>query len=655
MAPLARVCRNSFCLLGLLCAHLLPAFELSKLFNALDLSHPGLEAAQAAWQAGDEEAASAALLRYYRERSPLPNQDQWLSPFTGEAAAIKRADYILNDEYELQGSVSPIPRTPEGHIDWESGGPRNDPEWAWMLNRMAYFEDLYLAWEQTGADRYLERLSADLVDWVEHSPYPDRLTFSAGWRPLEVARRILNSWTHMFLWLQDEKAFSDEARLALLSSLPEHADALADHASFWGGNHLLTETTALATIAVAWPEFREADDWRHLAIERYHRELLDQTYPDGAYKELSNHYHKVVWQGAHRFLALLRAAPGDTADGDILEELADRTEALRRYFAEVERPDGKGPLNNAADREDNRWQLQLLGAESRPQAGISWFPWAGHAVMRNRLEDPTEWAFFDLGPYGSAHQHEDALSLELWMDGGPFLADRGRYLYQPGPWSDYFKGPTAHNGVLLDGNAPLPGPRTVSLPLSRRVEITDHYAIFGGQAVFPPAPMAGRGTSFHRRTLIYFPNGGWIVLDALETTGSHRTTTWWNFAPGVVEGPILEEQLSLIAASDARGPVGRGEIRSYFGSEEPIAGWQSEQFGEKTPALARSHTFHTRGPSLLAWAITPTTSTWEVKVLEASARTLRLELFTENNSRHWQLEATATPKTLELSISPLHQ
>src|SRR5690606_4065157 len=110
-----------------------------------------------------------------------------------------------------------------------------------------------------------------------------------------------------------------------------------------------------------------------------------------------------------------------------------------------------------------------------------------------RWENGREWAFFDLGPFGSAHQHHDALHLSIWFDGVNFLSDSGRFSYQPGPWSSYFKGPEAHNVVLLDDSPPLPGPRVVKGPLKNDATISADHASFTGRAVFPSSGL--RGTS----------------------------------------------------------------------------------------------------------------------------------------------------------------
>ncbi len=577
------------------------------LLDQLDRDAPALAPFWRAVASGDDVSALDLLLHHFRSR-PAPDPS-WLPPFLAHPSTLQQATDILNDRFHLQGAVGVQPRREDGGLDWKDRGPFDDPEWAWFLNRHNWFEPLMLAYEQTGHTDYIEAISTHLTDWVVTHPYPARLTFSAPWRPLEVARRILNSWTHVFFALQEEPAFSAEARFLLLSSLPKHADSLAFHYSFWGGNHLLTETTALATIAAAWPEFADSKTWRQLAMERFSEQLLAQTYPDGAFKELTNHYQRVVLHGAVRFQAILQAYPPE--ESETLQKLFQRIDLMGLYFEAVMLPDGTGPMNNASDLEFNALHLDKLRIDRRfPTTALEgggespslYFPWAGHAVMRDRWNDGNEWAFFDMGPYGSAHQHLDALHLDVWIHDIRFLADSGRFTYQPGQWSQYFKGPYAHNVILLDKSPTLPGPRTVNAPLPNDVEIESTFSRFTGKVAFPPEPLTGRSTSTHTRSVLHFPGSGWLVADVITTTGSRQVEAIWNFGPEV-SPHMANQHLQLLGAADATGPHLYPSVREYRGETAPVRGWFSPQFGEIEPALQRHYTFFGRGQQVLLWAI----------------------------------------------------
>ena len=77
----------------------------------------------------------------------------------------------------------------------------------------------------------------------------------------------MNSWTEIFVSLQRCAAFSDAARILMLSTLPDHAHYLRNfHAGT--GNWLTMEMNGLAAIALTWPEFREASAWLDYATGR---------------------------------------------------------------------------------------------------------------------------------------------------------------------------------------------------------------------------------------------------------------------------------------------------------------------------------------------------------------------------------------------------
>src|SRR5690606_27109280 len=92
-------------------------------------------------------------------------------------------------------------------------------------------------------------------------PSPRRLNFSAPWRALEASRRLMNVWIPLWFALQNESELRDETRLLILRSLWDHGEMLHRFSSFWGGNHLITEKTALVALATAFPEFNDAREW----------------------------------------------------------------------------------------------------------------------------------------------------------------------------------------------------------------------------------------------------------------------------------------------------------------------------------------------------------------------------------------------------------
>ncbi len=579
--------------------------QVQTLFAALDLTRPGLETARDHYLKRDYPEALQALLIYFSNRPTPPGL---ASQLTQPADFRKRGQDALEDRFTLQGLTARQPRKPSGELDWLARGPRGDKEWVWLLNRHFFLIELLAAHEATGEDRYLSKVSELLIDWTANNPFPGRLSFSPPWRPLEAARRILNAWIPTFEYLRKDPERNGPALLAMLAALPDHAEKLDRFASFWGGNHLITEKMALASLAAAWPEFKQSPHWLDRAIDTLDRESQRQVYPDGSYTELTNHYQRVTLTSLQPLLPLLadREAPAAKA-------LAERVESMWNYFIEVSRPDGWGPMNNASDAEFNfliaaeasddfsrpDWRYILSGGQagSPPEGSPSrYFSYAGQAVFRTDWTPEAGWLFFDMGPHGAAHQHEDRLNVTFFAGGRSLLSDSGRYLYQPGPWKDYFSGPRAHNVVLLNGTMTTHPPRTVTTPLPVFVDLD--LPIAAARASYPPRPMHGQGRSCHTRAVWQVSADYAVIVDELIAFGPNVAEAIWNFHPSITASEA-DTVVQLIAFDSPDAP----QILDQRGLTDPVAGWFSPSYNTRLPALQRTYTFPFRRPLRLVWLL----------------------------------------------------
>lgn len=578
--------------------------RLDNLFGQLDKRHPGLEEAVGQWQNGEQRAALRGVASYYRNRSV----DLGLfEPAYIPDDVLYRSDKAMENTFYIHSEWTVVPFSASGGIDWDYRGKDGDKEIAWMLNRHVILPILAEGYRQSGQTGYRERLNLLLVDWITTSPYPDRITFSPRWRPLEAARRVLNSWIHVFHGEND--LLDDETLLLVLSCIPEHADALYQHASFWGGNHLLTEKIALLALASAWPEFSESPKWKANAIEVVTRQLMEQSYPDGSYTELSNHYQRVVITNTLPFLKLLKHGVAEHGDTPVYE----RIEAMWNYFACATKPDGSGPMNNASDREDNArilksaWEhfgrKDWLGIATNGKEGVlpggqpsRVFPWAGHVFMRSDWGPLASWVYFDAGPYGTAHQHVDKLHLSVSLRGEDLLSDSGRYTYKPGKWKDYFQGPRSHSVILLNGQPSLQGPRKGSQPASLHFKQLDGAVYASSTAYFDLKIQPLRGPVPWTRHVILDMRGFVIVFDQLLAFRKYEAEVIWQFAPG-----INRESASRIISVSGDLPQRQ---RAVAGNEQvPVGGFSSSQYGLLEPAVQLSNFYEMDHPTTLCHVI----------------------------------------------------
>ena len=591
------------------------------LFAALDLGRPGMQAVRDAVDDGDWEDACRALVSYYEDGTG----GSWLrlrGP-TGTEPTDERGDRILGNAFTFHGRDYTVPRTATGEIDWTTRGPDDDPEWTAALNRHFHLPWLMRAYLRTGKTVYTDRLCDQIVDWVQTYPYPEAFSTEVQWDGHQVAARVPN-WAEVFYGLQAFDDFAPGARILMLAGVYDHARYLSSfHRDL--GNWAAKEMVSLGEIAVAWPEFADAPAWLGLS-RRVMKEQMDaQVYPDGAQKELTISYHVITVKHFENFVQTL-ARGGVDASADF----APGIERMWNYVAYTMRPDGYGPMNNDSDHDAVRddllagaeryrrpdWRYIATGAEAGaepedPPSRV--FPWSGQVVMRDGWERDAHWAFFDVGPAGTAHQHADKLHLSVTAYGRDLLVDPGRYIYKPGPDFDYFRGSAGHNVILIDGAGQALGAAVAGAPLSG-----DDYAIepaFDFARAGTDAGFAGiEGTAAHTRTVVYVRGRLWVVVDHVDTDRPRELQALWHYHPAC----SVEVQGTTVASVDTRSanlrivPASNLEWRAdvVVGQTEPaVQGWYSERYGEKVAAPTAVFRARVDGPATFAWVLVPAPGT----------------------------------------------
>lgn len=570
---------------------------LDDLFHSLNPDLPGVPQMQNHWKEGQTTEAFAQLLDLAGKPATTTSVPA-LPP--AHEALLERARAATENRFRILEQWIEPPRTASGTMDWHYRGPTGDKEVAWMLNRHRPFLDLAAAWESTRNPAYRESLNRLFQDWIRANPYPDGLTFSPPWRALETARRILEVWPV----LAASDALDAHSRLLLLASLLQHADALRHHASFWGGNHLITEKMALLQLAVSWPVFQQTAAWRQHAVEVLSQQFLQQSYPDGSYKELSNHYQRVVLRNARRFLRLLATTDPQFRQRPVYRRIV----AMWDFFAGAIRPDGTGPLNNASDVEPNAAVLQRVAAfhgrrdwryiATGGTAGTQpepphhrLFPYAGQVFLRNNWTPSGDWIYFDAGPYGTAHQHVDRLHVSAVLNGRPLLTDSGRYHYRPGPLKDFFTGPAGHASLLLDGQPPIQAPRAVRQPLPLRFDQSGKAAFVSARAAFPHPPSRLTAPDSWDRCLVYHPDGFLLIVDSVTTFSPRSVTFRFPFHP----------QNSTQEATAALRPIAPAETGPLH--LEVLKGHYSPQYNQKQPSTVLAFSGRIQQPTTFVWLL----------------------------------------------------
>lgn len=598
--------------------------------SSLDLDRPGLESVMKSLNQNKPVEACKALLDYFRSAETARHLRR------AQPAPTRRtnteADSILQGIFTFYDLPAKVPNSTNGQLDWTYKGPDDDIEWAWGLNRHGHLITLLESYFDTGNPVYAMTINDHIQDWVVASvPYPGVKSNTAQWRGLEVALRA-KVWVRVFFGLLGSDHLSPATQILMLSSLPDHTHYMRNfHAP--SGNWLTMEMSGLAMVATAWPEFKESAQWVSYAKRNMLEGLKDQVYPDGVQKELTSHYHQVAWYNFDHFRQIC-----EEAGEELPVEYGKELEKMLHYVAVTMRPTGYGILNNDSDNRYNRDHILETAAAmnredwlfiasngkkgTRPEGPPSVvFPWAGQLVMRSGYDKEAQWAFFDIGPWGTGHQHDDKLHLSVTAYGRDLLVDAGRFAYR-GAMADKFRkyatGSSSHNVLLIDGAGQEAGPRvtTSALPADH-YRLTDEFDYASGNFDrFWKVP----GETSHTRAIFYVRGKFWVVVDRVQTDRPRKIEALWHWHP---DCKVVVSESIVTSTDNVHGnlniiPVGRTEweVSHVKGQEHPEPqGWYSEKYNKAEPSPATIYSTNIKSSETFVWILHP--SSPQLKPLKA--------------------------------------
>lgn len=630
------------------------------LFNSLNLDYPGLEKVKIQVSKKEWIPACKTLIQYYSEKSK--HHFRWLlkNKVSNIESEIVIANNVLKNTFTFQGVTAQQPtRSGNSGLNWYNLGPRNDKEWGYFLNRQGYFNDLLDAYKYTGKPIYAKKFNDLVTDWILQNPAPEKEVWTETWRQLEVGLRLIGShWPRAFYGFQSATEFSDVARILMLSSIREQAGYIM-HYHVMHSNWASMELNGLAAAALYWPEFKHASKWIKHATKKMEQEIKYEVYPVGAQNELTSHYHEVALRNFEQFYDLNKKM-GRKLPVFIYQEILK----MYRYLAYTMRPNGYGLLNNDADLDYNRKMIYKAANKynhpdwmyiatnnkkgDRPKAGPSvFFPWAGQMIMRSGWKANAKWSFFDVGPWGNHHQHNDKLHLSVSAFGHDWLVDGGRYYYKWDKWRLYFISSRSHNVILIDGKGERPYEKLADQPVKK------DYSIQKGLDFCLGSYTNGFSSDWWKsnesehdtlaakftRAVLFLNNQYWIVIDHVKMQKSDTLEALWHFAPGLT---LKHDKNTIIAIDSSNNsfqliPSGpsKWKLNLIKGQRKPrIQGWYSKTYNSKVPNYcAKYQAMETDTAATFAWLLYPSKREKEVsmKVLNAPEGAYRLQVKTPGN------------------------
>lgn len=626
--------------------------KMEYIFENLDLSYPGLEKVKEAFDKNELSKACSLLLEYYKKSDNAQRLKKQQPNVSLQNTSL--GDSILQDIYVFQMVGAKVPRLDDDHLKWDYTGPEDDIEWAWMLNRHHPVSFIFSEYFKTGNPQYARYIDSFVKDWIIESwPYPAQKSSTAMWRGLEVSFRV-KMWSQVFYGLMSTDYISPATRLLILSSLPDHADYAHNfHAQ---GNWLTMEMSGLATLATSWPEFKKSSEWLKYTINAMTESMKEQVYPDGVQTELTSHYHSVALGNFYLFYEICEQA------GVVLpEHFTSQIEKMWNYTACTMRPNGTGLLNNDSDLDFNRnrvleaasryertdWEYIASNGKSgtKPESGLSFvYPWAGQLISRSGYDAEAQWSFFDFGPWGSGHQHNDKLHISVSAYGRDLLVDAGRFAYRgevAEKFRGYAKGSQGHNVLLIDGKGQAPGPKVAEEPVSTtdyQISKNNDFAR-GSFEDFKGL----EGKSKHTRTLFYSRGNFWVVVDQVSTDQPRKIETLWHWHPDC-QVQIREQKvfsvndygnLQIIPADDTKWLVQKIE-----GQEKPeIQGWYSREYNTYKPSAAIVYSTDIGRDSTFVWVLFPSEkseSGVQAQIVSKSAKEIKVKITNQDN-KEWEV------------------
>lgn len=481
-----------------------------------------------------------------------------------------------------------------------------DIKLTWELNKHGHFLDLAKAYWLTGDERYAEALLVQMEDWIDRNPF----LYGIAWtQNLIVAQRVI-SWVLAIQAVWESPALTPARLLRILRSLYQHARYIPVHFEFAerASNHLFGNAAGLAALALVFPEFREAEEWRTTAMRILETELAKQVYPDGVQYEQSNGYHRYVvefcllpWllSGAEacpytessrqRLRHMLEFLLHMTQPTGLIQPISDADGARVWRFNHHPINDVRGVLNLGAtlfrhpqlkfgmdgNSEDVLWWLGPEGFRTwsnmpgEAPVRSTAFPHGGYFVLREAWRPDTLWAFFDCGHIGmgdwpdeasvGTHGHSDLLTFGLAAEGETLLTDTGSYTYTGSKvWHDYFRSARGHNVILVDGQDQ--SVLTTSWALRDRARPQDVRWRFSEIADFVTGAHDGyrrlRPPVLHRRGLLLLREERRVIVrDDLEGTGEHTAEALFHGMPAASFLPTDEPDVWHLIGRKARTTV----------------------------------------------------------------------------------------------------
>jgi hypothetical protein len=263
--------------------------------------------------------------------------------------------------------------------------------------------------------------------------------------------------------------------------------------------------------------------------------------------------------------------------------------------------------------------------EGVPPAQTSWhLPYAGWSMMRTGWGPQDKYLFFETGPFGVAHQHEDQLSLIVQLGARRLLTEGGVYSYDTSDWRRYVLSSRAHNVIHVDGleqnRRSKPETCATDTPYPSRWFTSAEFDFAQGEYSSGFGPKNELQVT-HTRQVLFVKPDYWLVVDRLQPADDKPHTYEAIFHLDAPAATVDETTHAVTAEVEGTGlrivPIAtaRPEVQIIQGQKEPVVqGWlPTGVHGVLKPIPTAVFRWQATGPSVMIFALVPgEAGTWAV-------------------------------------------
>ena len=471
------------------------------------------------------------------------------------AHIIRVADETLNDtfvfdmEWDLEQTKEPVVFS-DG-IDFEYN-PGNDPEFVWQFNRHQFLICLSQAYRLTGDERYVRKMVSVMEQFMEtQRDYQNKRTTT--FRILEIGMRSGN-WLKALYTVGPCNLLTDEFLNKVRKFLKLHGDIIkAEHNPYcYAGNWGILENHGLFLLGVLLGE----EQYTKQAIQVLDKALKTQVLPDGMQLEQSIMYHNEILRVMLDVLYY-----GLVYEVEIPESMRQKVFDMLYMGLNFRKSDGHQiAMGDSDDMDisriyqiaavifensvfkwaggeeityDNAWMLSAADAAKykkmkgeKPLMDSMLLEQSGHYFFRSGWDRKMNMLHMDGGFLGTSHGHNDALHVDLIIQGRDVLIDPGRYTYVYGKERMEFRGTRAHNTIMVDGKEINEWENSW---FTKTVTAQSRQQMYkNGRYTFASAGHMGymrlKNPVFCNRKVIGIDNEVFVLIDECFTSGIHSYT-----------------------------------------------------------------------------------------------------------------------------------